>query len=97
MVEFPGDGHHCMKVDVSNEADIKHCQQYVHRRFGTSDVIINSVGISDGRPFLFDNIEEWDRSIQIMLYGAVKTCRALVPLINAGGRIIQITSIHYEG
>jgi 3-oxoacyl-[acyl-carrier protein] reductase len=31
-----------------------------------------------------------------MLYGAVKVCRALVPLIEDGGRIIHITSIHYE-
>jgi 3-oxoacyl-[acyl-carrier protein] reductase len=31
-----------------------------------------------------------------MLYGTVKTCRALIPLLSDFGRIVQITSIHHD-
>src|SRR5665647_1564606 len=44
----------------------------------------------------FGDFYAWDNSIQVMLYGSVKACRILVPLLKEGGRIIHVTSIHYE-
>lgn len=59
-------------------------------------ILINSIGISKSLPVLGSDFSAWDYSLQVMLYGAVKVCRVLVPLIEDGGRIIHITSTHHE-
>ena len=45
---------------------------------------------------LDSDFSAWNNALEVMLYGSVKSCRTLVPLIRDGGRIIQITSIHYQ-
>jgi 3-oxoacyl-[acyl-carrier protein] reductase len=47
-------------------------------------------------PVLDSEFSQWDNSLQVMLYGAVKCTRALIPFLKDGGRNINITSIHYE-
>lgn len=91
-----GEGHVAAQVDVSSVEQIEHLKELVQEKFGTFHVLINSVGISKNVPVINSDFSEWDHSLQVMLYGAVKACRALAPLIEKGGRIIHITSIHHE-
>lgn len=63
---------------------------------GPLDAFVNSIGISQSVPLIESDFTSWDRALQIMLYGFVHVCRAFVPLLTDGGRIIHITSIHYE-
>src|SRR5690606_32199453 len=60
------------------------------------DVLINSIGISDPTGVMDPDFDKWNDALQVMLYGTVKCCRGLVPFMPDGGRIIHITSIHYE-
>jgi len=85
-----------VQADVSSEAQIQNLKELVQQTFGTFHALINSVGISKSVPVLNADFLEWDRSLQVMLYGAVKVCRALVSLMEDGGRIVHITSIHHE-
>jgi 3-oxoacyl-[acyl-carrier protein] reductase len=91
-----GEDHLAVRVDVAIEEDIDALKKLVEERFGHFDVLVNSVGISDGMPLIGSDFDKWNYSLQVMMYGAVKVCRALVPFMNDGGRIIHITSIHYE-
>lgn len=91
-----GDGHFACQLDVRNEADLNNLHKIVQEKFGDFDALVNSIGISQNQSAVDSNFSEWDNSLQVMLYGSVKACRALVPLIKDGGRIIHITSIHYE-
>ncbi|MBB5437629.1 MULTISPECIES: SDR family NAD(P)-dependent oxidoreductase [Pedobacter] len=91
-----GQGHMACEVDVRNEKHIAQLRKTVTEVFGDFDVLINSVGISAASDSLISEFDNWDDSIQTMLYGTVKSCRALVSLIKNGGRIIHITSIHHE-
>jgi len=91
-----GEEHVAAQADVSSEEQITNLKEIVQQTFGTFHVLINSVGISKSVPVLDSDFSEWDRSLQVMLYGAVKVCRALVPLMEDGGRIVHITSIHHE-
>lgn len=93
---LPGDNHLAFEADVRNDEQIKQLQELATTAFGTFDVLVNSIGISEGAPVIDAVFEEWDNTLQVMLYGTVKTCRALVPLLEHGGRIIHITSIHSE-
>jgi 3-oxoacyl-[acyl-carrier protein] reductase len=91
-----GEGHIGIQVDVTSAANMDSLKHKVEGNFAGFHVLINSAGISRGLTVVDSNFEEWDYSLQVMLYGAVKLCRALVPLMQDGGRIIHITSIHHE-
>ncbi|MEJ7828714.1 MAG: SDR family oxidoreductase [Segetibacter sp.] len=91
-----GDGHFAFEADVRKDEDIDNLRKKTMDIFGSFDVLVNSIGISEGFPVLDSCFDCWDNSLQVMIYGSVKSCRALVPLMKDGGRIIHITSIHYE-
>jgi NAD(P)-dependent dehydrogenase (short-subunit alcohol dehydrogenase family) len=91
-----GEGHVAAQADISSDEQIENLKVVVQEKFATFHVLINSVGISKSVPVLNSDFSAWDSSLQVMLYGAVKTCRALVPLMEDGGRIIHVTSIHHE-
>lgn len=91
-----GTGHKAYKLDVRSEKDIKSFRDKVKKDFGTYQVLVNSVGVSEGHHSIESDFTKWDNAIQVMLYGSVKICRALVPLMEDGGRVINITSIHHD-
>jgi 3-oxoacyl-[acyl-carrier protein] reductase len=83
-------------VDVRKEDDLAKLQHLVEDKFKSFDTLVNTVGISQSSSAINSDFSAWDNSLQVMLYGTVKACRVLVPLIKDGGRIIHVTSIHYE-
>lgn len=91
-----GTGHFVVDVDVRSEEEIFALKKKISEAFGTFDVFVNSVGISEGVHVIDSTFETWNNPLQVMLYGTVRTCRALVPLMEDNGRIINITSIHYS-
>lgn len=96
LENLKGEGHFACVTDSRNDADIEKLRQLVEKEFGTIDAFVNSIGISQSVPALTPDFALWDNSLQTMLYGAVKICRALIPMLKDGGRIVHITSIHYE-
>lgn len=91
-----GEGHVAAQADVSSDEQMENLKKLVQEKFATFHVLINSVGISKSVPVLGSDFAEWDRSLQVMLYGAVRACRSLLPLMEDGGRIIHVTSTHHE-
>jgi NAD(P)-dependent dehydrogenase (short-subunit alcohol dehydrogenase family) len=91
-----GKDHIAFEVDVRNDEHINNLRQLVQEKFADFDALANSIGISQSLAVIDSDFTAWDNSLQVMLYGSVKACRALVPLIKDGGRIIHVTSIHYE-
>lgn len=89
-----GDGHIALEADVRNADHIRLLTKWVADTWGSFDVLVNSVGVSQGMPALDSEFDQWDNAIQVMLYGTVRSCRALLPLMADGGRVIHITSIH---
>ena len=94
--DLKGEGHFACEVDVRNDEHLNNFHQTVKEKFGDFDALVNSIGISQSHAAIDSNFSAWDNSLQVMLYGSVKACRALVPLLKDGGRIIHFTSIHYE-
>lgn len=94
--EFDGNSHLSACLDARNQGDILNLVKMIESKFGEIDVLVNSIGISQNLSALDSDFVAWDNLLQIMLYGPVKLSRSLVPLINDGGRIINITSIHHE-
>lgn len=91
-----GSGHFAFDIDVRCEDQIAALKKEIIALFGTFHVFVNSVGVSEGVHAIDSPFEKWNNPIDVMLYGTVNTCRALVPLMEDAGRIINITSIHYS-
>ncbi len=91
-----GTGHRSLTLDVRDDAQLgEMVKRFVDEKLSL-DVLINSVGVSEHMPVLDSDVALWDNALQVMLYGTVKSCRALVPLMPEGARIIHITSIHHD-
>ena len=91
---LPGDGHLAFEVDVRQEQHITQFSEEIKAETDGFHTLINSVGISCGSPVLESDFAQWNDTLQVMLYGTVKSCRALLPIMFDGGRVIHITSIH---
>ena len=78
---------HC---DVSDSDSVAATIQTVVARHGRIDVLINSAGIAEQRPFLEMTAQQFDRTIAVNLRGsflAMHACaRQMVDQIQAGGR-----------
>ncbi len=95
--DLPGSGNHLFfEADVRVSRQLLQLREFVNHAFGSFDTLINSIGVSESHPVIETDFYTWDNALQIMLYGSVKTCRMLVPMLKEGGRIIHITSIHAE-
>ncbi len=91
-----GDGHISIEMDVRNDAHhLGFIKQLKERGIKHFDTLVNSIGISQHFDVLEKDFSAWNNTLEVMLYGTVKSCRMLVPLMYNGGRIIQITSIHH--
>ena len=96
VASLEGSGHAAMEIDLRNDNHIEQLKEKVSSLFGHFHALVNSVGVSEGCAIIDSDFNKWDNAIQVMLYGTVKSCRALVPLMLDGGRIIHITSIHHD-
>ncbi|MEJ3406124.1 SDR family oxidoreductase [Rathayibacter sp. YIM 133350] len=63
---------------------------------GAIDVVVNNVGAAPARPQGFASIDDdmWQRSLTLNLLAAVRTCRAALPHMSAGGAIVNVTSVN---
>src|SRR5439155_4976250 len=73
-------------ADLSTAEGIDKAVGYVLETFGRApDILINNLGVADPIPFEDLSDERWTRSMNINLMGCVRTCRALLPRMQALG------------
>ncbi|MEO0403578.1 MAG: SDR family NAD(P)-dependent oxidoreductase [Bacteroidota bacterium] len=58
------------------------------------DVLVNNAGLALGRePIAIANEEDWDQMIDTNVKGLLRVSKAITPLMNKGGTVINIGSI----
>ncbi len=73
-------------ADLSTAAGVDKAVSYALDTFGRApDIVVNSLGVAGSTVFEDIADEQWARSIDVNLMGAVRTCRALVPKMAAQG------------
>jgi glucose 1-dehydrogenase len=86
-------------ADVSVRADVEKMVADIVAKFGRLDVVVNNAGIEIKRPFLEITDEEWQRVLNVNLYGAFVVsqagCRQIVKQ-GAGGKLIFVSSVHED-
>lgn len=81
-------------VDVTNEGSIKAMVDEVIRTHKAIDVLVNSAGILNQKPFLEMSVDTFDRMISVNLRGVFLVSRAVAPYMveRKYGRIINLAS-----
>ena len=81
-------------MDVTSPASVAAATDWAAGEFGRIDVLVNNAGWDTAGPFTESDPADWDRIIQINLYGVLHTCRAVLPVMvsQGGGTVVNIAS-----
>jgi NAD(P)-dependent dehydrogenase (short-subunit alcohol dehydrogenase family) len=88
------DGH-AYEVDVRSEEAVRTWARQVADEHGVPDVVVNNAGIGHSGSFLSTSTEQWQRVLDVNLWGVVHGCRAFGELMverGEGGHIVNLSS-----
>ncbi|MFJ2775791.1 SDR family oxidoreductase [Kitasatospora sp. NPDC087315] len=86
---------HAYRVDVSDGAAVDAFAQQVAAEHGVPDVVVNNAGIGHSGTFLQTTEKEWQRVLDVNLWGVIHGCRAFGSLMAEraeGGHIVNLAS-----
>lgn len=88
-----------LPADVSNRAQVEKMVADTVARFGRLDIIVNNAGIEIKKPFLEATDDEWNKVLNVNLFGAYLVsqvgCRQIVKL-GTPGRLLFVSSVHED-
>ena len=82
-------------VDSSDGDAVHRFARDVRDNHGVPDIVVNNAGIGMSGPFLDTSAEDWERVIDVNLWGVIHGCRAFAPMLAEraeGGQIVNIAS-----
>lgn len=88
-------GGHAYQVDVSNEAAMRKFADEVVARHGVPDIVVNNAGIGHSGTFLDTTTDEWQRVLDVNLWGVIHGCQVFGKLMaerGEGGHIVNVAS-----
>lgn len=94
ICEF-GSKSHAYSVDVTNRESIVKAIRAVQDAYGRIDILINSAGVVNAKPFMDVTEKDWDLVMNVNLKGVFHTCHEIFPIMvnQKYGKIINIASI----
>jgi 3-oxoacyl-[acyl-carrier protein] reductase len=83
------------QADVSQAEAVQQAIAAATERFGQIDILVNNAGIAKKKAFVALTDEEWRRTIDVNLGGAMHCARAVAPqmIARGSGRIISLSSL----
>ncbi|MDH6139646.1 NAD(P)-dependent dehydrogenase (short-subunit alcohol dehydrogenase family)/pimeloyl-ACP methyl ester carboxylesterase [Kitasatospora sp. GP30] len=95
LVDLLGGAGHAYQVDVSDGPGMDAFAQTVATGHGVPDVLVNNAGIGHSGTFLQTTEKEWQRVLDVNLWGVIHGCRAFGSLMaerGQGGHIVNLAS-----
>ena len=89
-----GGGAVGLRTDVTSRDSVDAMVEQVRSQFGRIDVLVNNAGWDKAGPFVDSDPADWDRVIQINLYGVLNTSKAVLPVMAAqgSGSVVNLAS-----
>lgn len=84
----------CLTCDVANEESVREAVEAAVEQTGRLDVLFNNAGIGHNRPFLSVSARDFERQVEVHLYGTVYGMRYALPVMRTQGtgRVINTIS-----
>jgi NAD(P)-dependent dehydrogenase (short-subunit alcohol dehydrogenase family) len=86
---------HSAQVDVSDAGAMEDLAKSVATQYGVPDVVVNNAGIAVAGPFLDTSLTDWQRIMDVNLWGVIHGCRLFGRQMvgrEQGGHIVNIAS-----
>ena len=80
-----------LQMDVTDAAAVARALQPL--KSSPIDVLVNNAGIGGGLPVDAADVEHWRRILDTNVWGTFLVSHHVVPLMGAGGRIINLSSV----
>src|SRR4051812_23590823 len=92
--ESIGGGAVGIRTDVTFRESVETMVEQVREQFGRIDVLVNNAGWDKAGPFVDSDPADWDRAIQINLYGVLNTSKAVLPIMaeQGSGSVVNLAS-----
>lgn len=83
-----------VRTDVTAWAEVQAMVRTVEGRFGRVDVLVNNVGWTRDALFVEKTRDEWEREIQLNLWGMINCTRAVLDgmIARKGGAVVSLGS-----
>jgi NAD(P)-dependent dehydrogenase (short-subunit alcohol dehydrogenase family) len=84
-----------LQMQVTSDESVNTAIDFVGKRHGKIDLLINNAGITDQKPTQDIKTEDWNHLIDIHLGGTFRCSRAAFPYLSAanGAAIVNVSSI----
>jgi NAD(P)-dependent dehydrogenase (short-subunit alcohol dehydrogenase family) len=83
-----------VECDVTQQESVNRAVEACLSRFGRIDVLVNNAGVETAEVLESLNDEQWTRTIDVNLTGAMRLTRAVLPNLSTdGGVVINIASV----
>lgn len=86
-------GARSIQCDVGDAGQVRAMMSEVQREFGGLDILVNNAGILHDRTLSKMTDAEWESVLRVNLTGAFHCLQQALPLLRAGGRIVNIASV----
>ena len=87
-----GGDHHVLRADLADTGEADRLVEEAGRRFGRLDGVVNNAGVISHIPFGELPAQEWHRVLDTNLTAAYRIVQGALPLLGAGGSIVNIGS-----
>jgi 3-oxoacyl-[acyl-carrier protein] reductase len=82
-----------LPCDVRDEAQVRELLARAAGEQGRLDMLVNSAGGATVAPIEQLGVEEWRQALDTLLTGAFLVCKQALPLLPAGGLIVNVGSV----
>lgn len=81
-------------LDVTSDASVRDFAAWLAATHGGADVLVNNAAVLVETPVLEASVDEYRRSMETNVYGALRLCQALVPAMRRRGygRVVNVSS-----
>jgi NAD(P)-dependent dehydrogenase (short-subunit alcohol dehydrogenase family) len=80
-------------TNIAERTDVDSIRDRLVSEFGELSILVNNAGIQIVKTIVDTTDEDWDELMGVNARGVFLACRALIPIMTAGGSIINIGSI----
>jgi 3-oxoacyl-[acyl-carrier protein] reductase len=91
-VKIKGSDGILLKGDVSNKVDVEKIVMTFTQKTKNIDILVNNAGIYDREKFENISLENWNKVLSVNLTGSFNLCKAVLPYMKPGCKIIFISS-----